>query len=249
MTKPTCGPMYKEAIEKYGTTDAEAHAFAAGFVSGQAEKVYLGACRAAMFRPSQDRLAMILEIVSDVVRRYDLCYIAGVGSKNEVWICRRKWARDVQDLHYIKEDSPAWHEKRAWLCGIPGDEVDVAFHPSQRTRCPMRLNGATETDFLKQVLYLARLRNWRCAHFRPGMNKRGKWMTAVQADGAGFPDLLFLREEFCFVAELKVVGANKVTLEQDLWLRAFEESGIPAFTWTPEDWQEIERVLEKGPVG
>lgn len=121
--------MYKEAIDLYGGGDAaKEYAFAAGFVSGQAEKVYLGACRAAMFRPSQERRDMILEIISDVVRRYDLCYVGMVGSKNEIWICRREWVANVRELHSLKEDSVMWHSKRAWLCGIPDNEVDLKFH-------------------------------------------------------------------------------------------------------------------------
>lgn len=118
----------KEALEKYGATDAEQKAFAAGFVSGQAEKVYLGACRAAMFRPSQEKAGWMLEIVEDVCFRYGLSFYSPVGSKQEVWICRIWWAGDVMDLRDMKEDSAAWHEKRAWLCGIPDAEVDREFH-------------------------------------------------------------------------------------------------------------------------
>jgi hypothetical protein len=46
----------------------------------------------------------------------------------------------------------------------------------------------TEREFQRQVIDLARLLGWRCAHFRPGRTARG-WRTPVQADGAGFPDL------------------------------------------------------------
>ncbi len=58
--------MCKEAINKYAGDDSEKiRIFAAGFVSGQAEKVYLGACRAAMFRPSQDRYGMLNVVTED----------------------------------------------------------------------------------------------------------------------------------------------------------------------------------------
>jgi hypothetical protein len=103
-----------------------------------------------------------------------------------------------------------------------------------------------ESAFIAMILKLARLRGWRTAHFRPGMNRRGKWQTAVQGDGAGFPDLLLLRGAQIIVAELKV-GKNKTTPEQVAWLMAFGSAGVPAFTWTPADWDEIELVLEKGP--
>ena len=48
------------------------------------------------------------------------------------------------------------------------------------------------------------------------------------------------------VAELKV-PPNKCTPEQAEWLADFEATGVPAFTWTPADWPEIERILRHGP--
>jgi hypothetical protein len=80
---------------------------------------------------------------------------------------------------------------------------------------------------------------------RPGMSRKGRWMTAVQGSGVGFPDVLFLRGAVLLVAELKV-GKNKLTHEQGGWLNAFRLAGIPAYLWTPADWPQIERVLEKG---
>jgi hypothetical protein len=102
--------------------------------------------------------------------------------------------------------------------------------------------GPTEAAFTAQVIGYARLMGWRSAHFRPGMNARGQWMTAVQGDGAGFPDLILARGPRLVVAELKV-GRNKPTAEQKKWLAAFEAAGVPAYTWRPADWPEIEDVL------
>lgn len=127
--KPTCGPLYKDGLDLYAGGDAASiRLFAAGFVSGQAEKVYLGACRAAMFRPSQDRYGMLIETVRDVAFRYGLDVVEPIGSKKEIWICRTRFRQDVASLVEIKEDSPEWHEARAWLCGVPKDEVDIDFH-------------------------------------------------------------------------------------------------------------------------
>lgn len=104
----------------------------------------------------------------------------------------------------------------------------------------------TESEFMCEVLQLAKLRGWRVAHFRASLNQRGKWQTAVQADGKGFPDLLLVRGKVFFVAELKI-PPNKATAEQALWLTAFANAGVPAFVWTPSDWETIKRVLENGP--
>lgn len=107
------------------------------------------------------------------------------------------------------------------------------------------IEPVTEAAFTRQVLALAKLHGWRTAHFRPGRTKDGGWRTAVQGDGKGFLDLLALRGSDKFVAELKV-GKNDLTLEQWAWIKAWEAAGVPWFMWRPEDWAEIERVLEKG---
>jgi hypothetical protein len=100
----------------------------------------------------------------------------------------------------------------------------------------------TETQFLAQVISLANLHGWLAAHFRPGLTKSGRWVTAVQGDGKGFPDLVLVRDRLV-VAELKV-GRNKTTPEQDGWLQAFRDGGVEAYTWWPRDWETIEEVLK-----
>lgn len=99
----------------------------------------------------------------------------------------------------------------------------------------------TEAEFTRQVIAFAKLHGWRTAHFRPGLTKKGRWVTAVQGDGKGFVDLIFVRRKVV-VAELKI-GKRKPTTEQYAWLGAFQSAGIPAFVWTPASWAEIERVL------
>ena len=59
-----------------------------------------------------------------------------------------------------------------------------------------------EDDWQRQVVDLARLRGWRVAHFRPARTERG-WRTPVEADGAGFPDLLLVRGAQLLAVELK----------------------------------------------
>ena len=104
--------------------------------------------------------------------------------------------------------------------------------------------GPTEAEFTSQVLAFARLHGWLTAHFRPGMTRRGRWVTAVSGDGAGFPDvvLLHVATKRCIVAELKT-RKGKLAPEQLVWLGAFHFCGMPAFVWRPTDWPEIERVL------
>jgi hypothetical protein len=105
----------------------------------------------------------------------------------------------------------------------------------------------TEAEFQAQVIALAKLRGWRVAHFRGTrtMRKDGsvRWMTPVQADGAGFPDLVLLKGERLLVIELKRSRKERPTVEQERWLQAFMLAGVSAAVWSPEDWGTIERVL------
>lgn len=105
----------------------------------------------------------------------------------------------------------------------------------------------TEREFMAMVIELAKLHQWRVAHFRPGMNRRGEWQTAVQGDGVGFPDAILVRNIHCLAIELKT-GKNKTTPEQDAWLAAFDAAGIYAAVWRPDDWKLIEAVLKYGPI-
>lgn len=100
----------------------------------------------------------------------------------------------------------------------------------------------TEKDFTATVIQMAQLRGWRVAHFRPSRTAHG-WRTAVQGDGKGFPDLVMLRSGAFIVAELKM-PKGKTTPEQDEWLKAFKSTGCGRVEiWTPDDWEEIERLL------
>lgn len=44
------------------------------------------------------------------------------------------------------------------------------------------------------------------------------------------------------VAELKV-GDNEPTAAQRQWLAGFAGASVPAYTWWPENWAEIQTVL------
>jgi|SRR3989304_4911931 len=125
--KRTCGPMYLEALLKYAGDDpVNVKLFAAGFISGQAEKVYLGACKAAMFRPSDINAPMVREICKDVAQRYGLMLLT---YEDEFWLVRNIGARSVLWTAIECETNSAdWHVLRGMLCGVPKDEIDPTFH-------------------------------------------------------------------------------------------------------------------------
>lgn len=101
----------------------------------------------------------------------------------------------------------------------------------------------SESTFTKQVIDLARWNKWLVAHFRPGMTKRGRWVTAVQGDGAGFPDLIMLRDERRILAELKS-HKGKTSVKQRAWLAAAKVAGFETYVWKPSDISDIEEFLK-----
>ena len=83
----------------------------------------------------------------------------------------------------------------------------------------------TEAEMADTILETARVTGWRIAHFRPALTKWG-WRTAVQGDGAGFPDLVMIhpRARLVWWAELKMLR-GRLTPEQELWRDALEAAG------------------------
>lgn len=99
-----------------------------------------------------------------------------------------------------------------------------------------------ERDWQAQVIDLARLCGWRVAHFRPALTKHG-WRTPVAADGAGFPDLILVRDRL-IAAELKTAN-GKTTSEQDAWLAALAAAGVETHVWRPDDTDQVLAALRR----
>ena len=110
----------------------------------------------------------------------------------------------------------------------------------------MKKAACLESTFQKQVIAFAAIHGWRTAHFRPGLTKSGRWTTAVQGDGAGFPDLVLVRERVVW-AELK---SDKGTMsdEQKAWVAALVKAGCEVYVWRPGDWDEVVEVLAGSPA-
>lgn len=110
-----------------------------------------------------------------------------------------------------------------------------------------KMHGApvlTEDQFQRQVIDLARILGWRTAHFRPGLNRRGQWQTAVQGNGKGFPDTILVHPEKhrLVVAELKS-DKGRLEPEQQEWLEVFYQAGAETFVWRPRDFDRIVEIL------
>jgi hypothetical protein len=102
----------------------------------------------------------------------------------------------------------------------------------------------SEAELLASVLQLAELLKWRCVHFRPGMNRRGVWSTAMSGtQAAGWPDLTLCRDRLIAV-ELKS-DKGRLTDAQLDWAAALTNAGIEYHCWRPTDWMggTVERIL------
>lgn len=108
-----------------------------------------------------------------------------------------------------------------------------------------QLGFKDEAQFQLAVIDLARVLRWCVAHFRPALRKSGRWSTPVAADGAGFPDLVLVRDRVIF-AEIKG-DKGRVSPAQDAWASALEHAGAEHYVWFPTAWYcgTIESTLRR----
>jgi len=97
----------------------------------------------------------------------------------------------------------------------------------------------TEREWQKIVVDLAHLHGWHVAHFRAAGTRRG-WRTAVQYEGAGYPDLTLARDRVVIFAELKT-DTGRVSCLQQGWLDVLPNS----FVWRPKHFDEIQEKLKR----
>lgn len=100
-----------------------------------------------------------------------------------------------------------------------------------------------EAAFQSRLLDTAKLYRWRRAHFRKAMNRRGRWITPVAGDGAGFPDLVLVRGPRLIFAELKT-NKSYPTPAQREWLNDLRGTAAEVYVWRPRDWDTIVNILK-----
>lgn len=103
----------------------------------------------------------------------------------------------------------------------------------------------TEAQFQRTVITAAQAFGWKVAHFRPGMSSKGKWMTAVAGNGAGFPDLVLIHpERRCGVLFVELKSDDgKIGPAQAEWGEWLRSAGEAWLVWRPKDWTQVENIL------
>src|SRR4030067_717817 len=101
------------------------------------------------------------------------------------------------------------------------------------TRCrSCQPNHPCGAHLSEEVIAPAHLRGGDAAHFRPARTEKG-WRTPVSADGAGFPDLVLVRDRIVF-AELKSEKRH-MSEEQLAWASRITKAGGETYCWRPSD--------------
>ena len=106
----------------------------------------------------------------------------------------------------------------------------------------------SERELQGVVIDLAHTLGWKVAHFRSVATRRPdgsvRYMTPVQADGAGFPDLVLVRRDRILFVELKAQRGQLETAQLD-WLGALRFAGAETHVWKPAHYfaGDIERTL------
>jgi len=106
--------------------------------------------------------------------------------------------------------------------------------------------AVSERQWQHQVIVMAKTFQWRVAHFRPALNQRGQWQTAVQADGAGFPDLVLAHPSGDLIfAELKS-DRGALSADQKRWAAVLNRHFA---LWRPADYDAVRERLMTHHVG
>lgn len=106
--------------------------------------------------------------------------------------------------------------------------------------------GEGEAEFQRRVIRLAKRCGWAVVWLRPVRILRSDgtahYETPVGGDGAGFTDLILVRNRVIF-AELKT-NNGVLRANQEKWIERLREAGAVAVVWRPCMWAEIMETLK-----
>lgn len=110
----------------------------------------------------------------------------------------------------------------------------------------MKTLPITEDDLKRTVIDMCRSLGLLVAHFRPAQIRPGVWVTPVEADGAGFVDLVIVGPGGVLFWELKS-ATGQLSAEQNKWLIALSRAGAKAWLIRPQHLRNgtVEAALKR----
>jgi hypothetical protein len=110
----------------------------------------------------------------------------------------------------------------------------------------MKTLPISEDDLKRTVIDMCRTLGLLVAHFRPAQIRPGVWVTPVEADGAGFPDMVIVGPGGVLFWELKS-ATGSASADQIRWLSALCDAGAAASVVRPRELRNgyIEGALKR----
>ncbi len=90
-----------------------------------------------------------------------------------------------------------------------------------------------EDQLVEAVIDMSHLFGLYVAHFRPAQIRPGVWITPVQGDGKGYPDLTIVGNKPIWRETKSSTGS--MTPEQKIWAARIKAAGGDFAVWKPED--------------
>lgn len=109
-----------------------------------------------------------------------------------------------------------------------------------------KLSDMDERTFQKRIVKIAHTHGWKVAYFHRLPTAGKQWRTPVGADGAGWPDLVLVRDRVVF-AELKSDRNYNISEEQRHWIDTLAGAKAEVYVWRPRDLDDIEHILGDSP--
>jgi len=101
----------------------------------------------------------------------------------------------------------------------------------------------TEAEFMAAVTDMAAAHGWQWMHIQPGLTERGRYRTPVSGTlGAGWPDLILIRQDRIIAAELKSARGTVTPLQKRV-MTVLQGALLEVHVWRPRDWALIEQLL------
>ncbi len=165
-----------------------------------------------------------------------------------------KWFRDNPDLAAANTTGMTPLEMAQMATGLTlvgGSSTKLSLTTSRQNKglknAMLGINES-ETSFQQRVIKLLQDNGFLVCEFRKARIKKGGvdvYRTPFGANGVGMVDCIAVKPPRVLFIELKS-NTGQASSEQVRWLLLLGKcSGIETYCWKPEDWPEIQKIIEE----